>query len=177
MGRISRKRFERLAEKTGAVNCDRFDWCYKITECCSMGGHDAYGRCLVMDGKTCEYLESLKYDEDCPSEHWLFNEKENTNGNNNSSDTVCDTHSNEGVMNKFVINLDNLSREELVLLVQNLKRELEDKQEDYNVSGKCWEFLCQTKDRKIRELTFAIEQAKENLELLLNKMKGDNNEQ
>ena len=165
MGRISRKRFERLAEKTGAVNCDKFNWCYRLSDSCEVDyKNDIYERCKVMDGKTCEYLESLKYDEDCPSEHWLFNEKENTHGNG-------------GVMNKFVINLDNLSREELVLLVQNLKRELEDKQEDYNVSGKCWEFLCQTKDRKIRELTFAIEQAKENLELLLNKVKGDNNEQ
>ena len=59
MARISRKRFEQLAEETGAENCDRFDWCYKITECCSMDGHDVYGRCLVMDGKQCEYFDAI----------------------------------------------------------------------------------------------------------------------
>ena len=71
MARISRKNFELLAQKTGAENCDRFDWSYLITECCS-SGHDIYGRCSLMDGQTCHYYDSIKEDKDCPSEHWLF---------------------------------------------------------------------------------------------------------
>ena len=80
-------------------------------------------------------------------------------------------------MNNFVINLDNLSREELILLIQNLKKELDEKKEDYNVSCICWNFLCQTKDNKIEELTSAIEQTIENVKELLDKMKGVENEQ
>lgn len=60
---MNKKRFTELAYKTKAEECNYFDWCFLLKECCSKNAFEdrekgEYKPCLVMKNKKCDYYET-----------------------------------------------------------------------------------------------------------------------